>query len=227
MYRLVEGLDAEAFSKLCRRAFQEMRSAGITTVGEFHYLHHPATRPDFSFDSLVLDAARWAEIRIVLLNVYYATGGFGKPLVGAQCRFATLSASAYWKQMDLLERGLDSDMQSLGAVLHSVRAASLEDITAIHREAVSRQMVFHMHVEEQRREIEECLAVYGKRPLALLDYTLEIDARFTAVHRTHTTPDDLARFLGAGARVCVCPLTEGNMGEGSQTWFRPSLRITS
>jgi formimidoylglutamate deiminase len=221
MYALVERLDGRPLHRLYLQTFEEMRDAGVTTVGEFHYLHHSRSEPDFAMDQLVLEAAARAGIRIVLLSAYYATGGIGTPLTGAQCRFATPSPEVYWTQMDRLARVLDSATQRLGAGVHSVRAANLDDTAAIHEEATHRQLVFHMHVEEQRREIEECVAAYGKRPMPLLDEKLSIDGGFTAVHCTHTDPEDMARFLAVGGRVCVCPLTEANLGDGIPNLGRP------
>lgn len=214
MYQLVDSLDRERFHALAASAFREMRAAGITTIGEFHYLHHSATGADFAFDEAILAAARDAGIRIVVLSAYYRTGGIGKPLGPAQQRFATASPEEYWAQMDRLAARLDPKREQLGAAVHSVRAASLEDLAAVHGEAVRRGLVFHMHLEEQRQEIEECLAAYHKRPMALVNEILDVDGNFTAVHGTHTIVDDLAEFLEAGGRLCVCPLTEANLGDG-------------
>ncbi len=116
--------------------------------------------------------------------------------------------------MDRLESGLDRRTQSLGTVAHSIRAAAVEDIAALHAEARRRGLPFHMHVEEQRREIEECVAAYGRGPMRVLLDTLDIGGNLTAVHCTHTAPEDLRQFLQAGGTVCVCPLTEANLGDG-------------
>ncbi|MBI4161062.1 MAG: formimidoylglutamate deiminase [Acidobacteria bacterium] len=213
MYSLVEALDPDGFHMLSLLAFREMRAAGITTVGEFHYLHH-GKGEDFALDEVVLDAAAEAGIRLVLLQTFYAMGGIGKPLAGAQERFAVRSAEAYWKQFDRLAPGLDPDLQSLGVAVHSVRAASLDDVAAIHREARRRRLVFHMHVEEQPKEVEECVAAHGAPPMRLVLDRLKIDSAFTAVHGTHTAGEDLDRFAAAGGNLCVCPLTEANLGDG-------------
>lgn len=214
MYALVESMNAETFYDLSRRAFEEMLAAGITTVGEFHYLHHDTTCDGYAFDQLVLTAAADAGVRIVLLNAYYNTGGFSQPLAGGQRRFGSASPAIYWKQMDRLAAKLDSPTQSLGAVAHSIRAASLDDIVALHRESRQRGMVFHMHVEEQQQEIEQCRAAYGSAPMTLLNDRLDINDRFTAVHCTHTNPDEMQRFVASGGNVCLCPLTEANLGDG-------------
>lgn len=213
MYGLVEKMTEERISELSLQAFREMRAAGITSVGEFHYLHHRSPGADFAFDEAILAAARAAGIRLVLLEAYYRTGGIGSPLSPAQRRFDGVSPAAYWAQMDTLGRRLGSD-QTLGAVVHSVRAANLDEIGEIYREARRRGLVFHIHVEEQRKEIDDCLAAYGKRPMEALLDTCGGAEGITAVHCTHTSPEDLARFLDGGGTACICPTTEGNLGDG-------------
>ncbi len=214
MYGLVESLDPERCRSLCVQAFREMLAAGITTVGEFHYLHHGGAGADFGLDQAVRDAAREAGIRLVLLEAYYRTGGIGAPLGPAQRRFETAGLEAYWAQMDRLAATLDPARESLGAVAHSIRAATPDEIGALHAEAARRGIVFHIHVEEQRREIEESLAAYGRRPMALLNERWGEASNVTAVHCTHTDPADMQAFLARGGRVCVCPLTEANLGDG-------------
>ncbi len=214
MYGLVQELDPPACQKLCLAAFREMRAAGVTSVGEFHYLHHAGSGDDFSFDEAVLAAAAEAGIRIVLLETFYATGGISQSLEPAQRRFRTTTPEIYWRQMEHLAGHLDPALQSLGAVAHSVRAASIETIAELAAEARRRKLVVHMHVEEQRQEIEACVAAYRARPMELLLDRLPIGPEFTAVHGTHSTAGDLARFAATGANLCLCPLTEANLGDG-------------
>jgi formimidoylglutamate deiminase len=212
MYDLVGALDHASLRRISARAFAEMRDAGITAVGEFHYVHHE--RPgDFALDDAVLEAAADAGIRMVLLYSYYATGAPGRPLAGAQQRFATPSLDEFWRQLDRLAARCDRSIQSLGVAPHSIRAAAPEEIRLIHREATRRGLPVHLHVEEQRREIEESVAAYGRRPMAVVLDAVEGGA-FTAVHCTHTTDEEMTRFLSAGGTVCLCPLTEGNLGDG-------------
>ncbi len=150
----------------------------------------------------------------MLLQAYYAAGGIGKPLEPGQRRFGTLDIRAYWNQMDRLGGMLKSATQSLGVVAHSVRAASLAEIKMLHAEAGRRGLPFHMHLEEQRREIEETVAAYGRTPMRLLCDELGEQGNLTGVHCTHSSPADMAVFLSRGGRVCVCPLTEANLGDG-------------
>jgi formimidoylglutamate deiminase len=210
----VSELDEPEFYRLCVQAFGEMRDAGITTVGEFHYYHHSRSGEDFAFDEVALRAAADAGIRIVLLQSYYATGGVGRPLEGAQRRFDSVSPDAFWRQMDRLESLLDRPTQSLGVAPHSIRAAGPEEIAEVYEEATRRKFVCHIHVEEQPKEIEETRVVYGKRPLELLNEILARSDRVTAIHCTQSEPGDLERYLKAGGRVCTCPLTEGSLGDG-------------
>ncbi|MEO8201702.1 MAG: formimidoylglutamate deiminase, partial [Gemmatimonadota bacterium] len=214
MYALVEELDPEPFKRICIQAFREMLACGTTTVGEFHYFHHTRGTSDYAFDRLIIEAAREAGIRMVLLQTYYRTGGVGQPLIGGQRRFATADPAEYWASVDRLAPLLDPATQSLGAVAHSIRAAAPDEIAALHAESVKRGMVFHIHVEEQRKEIEDTVAAYRLPPMALITRAIADVSNVTAVHCTHTDPLDMDRYLEAGGRVCLCPLTEGNLGDG-------------
>ncbi len=218
MYELVEQLDEERHYELTTQAYREMLSAGITTVGEFHYLHHDGRGDNFDFDEVVLRAARDVGIRIVLLNAFYFTGGFNEtghaPLAGGQQRFATRSLDGYWLQLDRLAELIDPAMQSLGVVAHSIRAVPVDALQPLHAEAARRGLVFHMHVEEQPREIEECMRHYGRTPMALLNEHVEVNPLMTVVHATHTSEADMEAYLEAGGNVCLCPLTEANLGDG-------------
>jgi formiminoglutamate deiminase len=183
-----------------------MLASGITTVGEFHYLHHLEGSHGYELDQAVVEAAREAGIRLVLLDVCYMTGDVGAPLEGAQVRFASRSVDEFLESAERIE--------ALGLVAHSIRAVPLEAIVRIHEEARRRNLVFHIHVEEQKQEIEASVAYYGKRPLELLLDRLEIGPETTAVHCTHSSEEDLGRFLETGANVCVTPLTEANLADG-------------
>jgi formimidoylglutamate deiminase len=150
---------------------------------------------------------------MVLLYSYYASGSPGSPLQGPQRRFATPSVEGFWRQVDQLAPRLDSATQTLGIAPHSIRAASPGEIALLYGEAARRGLPVHLHVEEQRREIDESVAAYGRTPMAVILDAVE-DGRFTAVHCTHTSEPDMERFLAAGGVVCLCPLTEGNLGDG-------------
>lgn len=212
MYGLVGQLDEQAFHDAVFATFEEMRGAGITAVGEFHYLHHSPAGADYAFDDLVLSAAREAGIRITLLLTYYKTGGIARPLAAAQKRFETRSLDEFFKQVDRLKP--DPATQSIGIAAHSIRGVPLDDLEPLYSEARRRGMPLHMHVEEQRKEIEDCVAAYGRTPMQLLNERLPSCEGLTAVHATHSDPAELARFLDRGGSVCITPLTEANLGDG-------------
>lgn len=214
MYGLVAELDATRFYDAVRATYDEMLRAGITTVGEFHYLHHSPDAHDYAFDELVLRAARDAGIRIVLLLTYYRTGGINQPLAAAQKRFETRSLDEFFAQLDALAEKLDPKTQSLGIAAHSIRGVPVEDLAPLYAEARRRGMPMHMHVEEQRREIADCLNDLGRTPMQLLNERLPSCEGLTAVHATHSSAEDLQRFLDRGGSVCITPLTEANLGDG-------------
>src|SRR5262249_52804439 len=146
------------------RTFREMRAAGFTTVGEFHYLHHKsrgAEAKDYAFDPLILEAAARAGVRLVLIQSYYRTGAVGRPLAGAQRRFRTPDPESFWAQMDRLAPQLRAG-QTLAASVHSLRAGDPQDLAALYGEARRRGLPFHIHVEEQVGEVEEVLAHYHR-----------------------------------------------------------------
>lgn len=213
MYGLVDTLEPASLRALTERAFREMLAAGITSVGEFHYLHHQEPG-DWALDEAVLEAARATGIRLVWLQSYYRTGAIGQPLEGAQRRFDAGAMDGFLARLDALARRLDPTRESLGVAPHSIRAASLEDIRLLHGEARARGWVVHMHVGETRREIADCRAAYGQSPLELLIEHLEIGAGFTLVHGTHSIPELLRAAFERGASLCLAPLTEANLGDG-------------
>jgi formimidoylglutamate deiminase len=214
MYKLVDSLDASTIREWSVQCFREMLAAGVTTVGEFHYVHHDSTLKGYALDEVVLEAAKEAGIRLVLINTYYKTGGIGRALAGGQLRFRTDSPGQFWDQFDTLQEKVDSKAQSLAAAAHSVRAASIDEISELHGESIRRGLPFHMHVEEQPQEVADCVHAYGKPPMALLNERLDINPMFTAVHCTHTAGADMEDFLASGGNVCINPLTEGNLGDG-------------
>jgi formimidoylglutamate deiminase len=214
MYALVDRLTPELVYTLSKRCFSEMLAAGITSVGEFHYARHASPEDRFAFDEQVVRAASEVGIRLVLIDVYYQSGGIGQPLRGGQIRFETRTVDEYLAQHEKLERLCRGQGFGIAMSAHSVRAAPIEAIRVLHAESVRRGQPFHMHVEEVVAETKACEAAYGKRPMQLLCDEIEIDGRFTGVHCTHTNAEDMFRFGARGGRVCVCPLTEGNLGDG-------------
>lgn len=213
MYHLVEGLDADRCYQASRAAFDEMIRHGITTVGEFHYVRH-VEPGDFELDEAVIQAAESSGIRMVLLTACYRTGDIGQSLAGAQTRFDSGSVDAYLERLDVLTDRLASPLQNPGIVAHSVRAVDIDDIVRLHAASVERGLPFHIHLEEAPAEIETCLQAHGVTPMRLLLERGIVGSNVVAVHCTHSDPRDVHDFIGTGARICLCPVTEGNLGDG-------------
>jgi formimidoylglutamate deiminase len=182
--------------------YRELRAAGYTAVGEFHYL---------GFDEALaaVEAAEEAGVRIVVLLAAYGRGGLP--------RFRQESPAEYLRQVEELRgRGI-----AVGLAPHSVRACPADWLEEIGRYAESEQLPLHVHADEQPREIEECLAEHGVRPIELLDRTGCLGEHTTVVHATHADGAELDLVARTGARICACPTTEANLGDG----FLPVERV--
>lgn len=226
MYRAAERLDPDRCHRLARATFAEMALAGIAVVGEFHYVHHqPDGNPYGDANAMaeaVLAAAADAGIRITLLDTLYLHGGFGEgglvEPVGVQRRFADGSAGEWAERVDALT---PSPSQRIGAAIHSARAVDPAAMEVAAEWAAGRDAPLHAHVSEQHVENEQCLAANGTTPTRLLDDAGALSERFTAVHATHVSDDDVSRLARTGSSVCLCPTTERDLGDG----IGPSARL--
>jgi formiminoglutamate deiminase len=215
MYAVAERLDPESYLALARATYAEMALAGVTTVGEFHYLHHgpggvPYADPNEMGRALIAAAAE-AGVRVTLIDSCYLHGGIGVPAEGAQLRFSDGSADAWVKRVDDLA---ESESARIGAAIHSMRAVDPEAAAVVAGWAAERKRPLHAHVSEQPAENEACLEAYGRTPTALLADGGALEANFTAVHATHLDDGDVALLGGAGACCCVCPTTERDLADG-------------
>ncbi|MEX2212026.1 MAG: amidohydrolase family protein [Gaiellaceae bacterium] len=182
--------------------YAELRRAGYTAVGEFHYLGYEEALA-------AVEAAGEAGIRIVLLYAAYARGGLD--------RFRQESVADYLRQVDALR----ATGAAVGVAPHSVRACPADWLEEIGRYAVTEGLPLHVHADEQPREVEECVAEHGVRPVELLDRTGCLGPHTTVVHATHADGAELDLIAAAEARVCACPTTEANLGDG----FLPVERL--
>ena len=215
MYELAEQLDPDSYLALARATFGEMALAGITLVGEFHYLHH---RPDGTpYDDpnamglAVAQAAADVGIRLTLIDACYVRGGFGKDVGGAQRAFSDGSAEAWAARVGDLDPG---PLLRVGAAIHSVRAVDPEGARVVAAWARDRGAPLHAHVSEQQRENWECLEAHQMTPTALLETSGALAAEFTAVHATHITAEDRLLLGRADATCCLCPTTERFLADG-------------
>ena len=176
--------------------YLEMRAAGYTAVGEFHYV-------GLAEAHAAVESAREAGIELVLLLAAYGRGGID--------RFRQESVADYLGQVEELA-GAGA---RVGLAPHSVRACPREWLEEIGAYAERERLPLHVHADEQPREIDECLEEYGVRPIELLSRTGCLGPRTTVVHATHADDRELDLLAEAGARVCICPTTEANLGDGS------------
>jgi formiminoglutamate deiminase len=218
MYGLARALDPDSLHALTRATFAEMALAGVTLVGEFHYLHHdPDGRPYADPNAMgeaVLEAARAAGVRVTLLDACYLHGGIGVAPDAAQLRFSDRTVEQWLRRIERLDDHLNSPDQRVGAAVHSIRAVDPDSARAVADWATARQAPIHAHVSEQPAENEACLDAYGVTPTELLDQAGVLCERFTAVHATHVSERDIALLGGAGACCCLCPTTERDLADG-------------
>jgi len=219
MYALAATIDPERMHRLARATFAEMLLAGITVVGEFHYLHHqtggvPYDDPN-EMGSAILRAADEVGIRITLLDTCYLRGGLGPSgymsLGAEQRRFGDVDVLRWIDRVSLIE---STGMARVGGAIHSVRAVDPQSIEEIATWSSRTGAPLHAHVSEQPAENERCLAVHGLSPTSLLAQQGALSERFTAVHATHLEPGDIEQLAGSDSTVCLCPTTERDLADG-------------
>jgi formimidoylglutamate deiminase len=189
--RLAPGQVRESYVE----TYREMRAAGYTAVGEFHYV-------GFAEAEAAVEAAREAGVEVVLLLAAYGRGGLD--------RFRQESATDYLRQVEALR----ATGARVGLAPHSVRACPREWLAEIGAYGEREGLVLHVHADEQPREIEECVAEHGLRPVELLAETGCLGPRTTIVHATHADARELDLLAEHGAGICICPSTEANLGDG-------------
>jgi formimidoylglutamate deiminase len=216
MYRFAARMTPESVHAVATQLYVEMLEAGYTSVCEFHYLHHaPDGRPyadPAAMSQALIAAARDTGIRLTLLPVLYMTGGFdGRPLSQRQRRFGH-EIEAFLRLLERLtpER---SEGVRLGCAFHSLRAVPEVAMRAV-LSALPQDFPVHIHIAEQIGEVQDCLALRGARPVEWLLHNIDVDARWTLVHATHLTEQEVRGIANSAATVAICPTTEANLGDG-------------
>ena len=217
MYALAAQLDPDSYLALATATYAEMALAGITTVGEFHYLHHSPGGASYDDPNAMGEALRQAAseagIRLTLLDTCYVAGGLShsghSPLDASQQRFGDGDADLWAQRASSLK---ESDGMRVGAALHSVRAVPRDQIGHVVAAAAGRPL--HVHVSEQPAENEACQGFYGMTPTALLDVEGVLGPLTSAVHATHLTDEDVATLGRTRTTVCLCPTTERDLADG-------------
>ncbi len=219
MYGLAESLSPEDMEAIATQLYVEMIRHGYTSVAEFHYLHHdpygnPYNNPAEMGERLVRAAQR-AGIRLTLLPVFYSQSNFQSPANSQQRRFLSKSVEDYlslWEATKKMTQGY-SNVQ-LGMAIHSLRAAKPKDVQEIASLSSSLAIPLHIHIAEQRKEVEDCTKALGKRPVEWLLENTQVGENFFLVHATHTNEKEIQALVNAKATVVLCPSTEGNLGDG-------------
>ena len=215
MYALAKALDPDSMRALARATFAEMALAGVTLVGEFHYLHFgsggmPYDDPN-AMGAAVAQAASEAGVRLTLLDTCYLQGGIGLEASAPQRRFCDRDVDAWVGRVERLGEG---PSMRIGAAIHSVRAVDPVSAAVVAAWANARQVPLHAHVSEQPDENGACMATYEMTPTGLLQNAGALSRRFTAVHATHVSQSDIEMLGGAGAYCCLCPTTERDLADG-------------
>ncbi len=221
MYDVAQRLTPERLHALARATYREMVAAGITAVGEFHYVHHRpdgspyATDgvPDHAMEQAVVAAAAEAGIALTLLDTCYLTGGVGEPLTPEQVRFGDGDADGWRRRVEDLATRLPAEVV-LGAAIHSVRAVPPAALPVVADWAAEHAAPLHVHLSEQPAENAAALAAWGRTPTALLAEAGALGSRTTVVHATHLTPDDISTLGAAGCALSLCPTTERDLADG-------------
>ncbi len=214
MYVEAQWLNPDSLYESAFHTYKEMVAAGYTTVGEFHYVHHqpdgqPYAHPNAMAEA-VLAAGREAGIRVVLLMTAYAQSGFQQPPEEGQRRFCDRSVDAYLQRVDDLRvKGT-----SIGVAPHSVRAVPEQWFRAIADYSRAYELPLHVHADEQTAEIEQCQEAFGCTPIELLERFGALGPHTTIIHATHVNETELALLAKYGCTICVCPTTEGDLGDG-------------
>jgi formiminoglutamate deiminase len=209
MYDVAARLDPDSYLALATVTYREMVAAGITTVGEFHYLHHqpdgtPYDDPN-EMGRALIEAARRAGLRITLLDTCYLSSGFGDPPEGPQVRFSDGDVEGWSERLSELD---DAPHAWIGGAFHSVRAVPLQQMRRYTASPL------HIHLSEQVAENDRCLATYGLTPTQVFAEAGHLSEHNTLVHATHLTPDDVRLIGEARSFACFCPTTERDLGDG-------------
>jgi formiminoglutamate deiminase len=220
MYAVAAALTPDTYYDLARAVYGEMLLAGITAVGEFHYLHHaPGGRRYDDPNAMglaLIAAARDVGIRITLLDTCYVAGGIDEPLNEVQQRFSDGDATAWAARVAQLSG--DDDVV-IGAAAHSVRGVPQDQIGAVA--SAFPDVPLHIHLSEQVAENAACLKAYGRTPAQVLDEAGFLSGRTSAVHATHLTDVDVGLLGSSATYSCFCPTTERDLADG----IGPSVQL--
>jgi formimidoylglutamate deiminase len=219
MYRAALSLLPEDIYDASRMAFLEMALSGITSVGEFHYLHRSSDGKSYDDPNLlasqVIKAAQDVGIRICLLSVAYARAGYNLSDESRQIRFIEKDKDRFFEQFELLRSVYAREPQvSFGIAPHSIRAVPEDYLSTLSEFCKRESLPFHMHLAEQPKDVESCREEHGLSPVRYLNSLGILSPLFTGVHTIHVDAEEIELLSKAGAIVCACPTTERDLGDG-------------
>jgi formimidoylglutamate deiminase len=230
MYRIALRIEPRQLRAVAAQLYAELLRGGYTHVCEFHYLQHdPRGRPyedPLELAWALVEAAEATGIGLTMLPSLYERAGFAQAaLRDDQRRFATTPQSV-WRASATL-RARRHALLDAGVAIHSLRAASPRSIAELTKLAGEAAVPIHIHVAEQQREVDECVASSGKRPIEWLCANVDVDARWHLVHATHATRQEIDAVAQADAAIVLCPSTEANLGDGTtelSAWLDTGVR---
>ena len=215
MYELTGRLDPGSLTAIARQAYAEMLAAGYTSVAEFHYLFRDRAGRDEA-DAMfgaVRRAAADSGIRLIYVPVLYERAGFEAAAPEARQRRFAMDVERFLAHQERAA-GAASGPVTVGIGAHSLRAVSEESLRRVAARAAASGAPLHIHIAEQRREVEECLGATGSRPVRWLLDRFDVGQQWCLVHATHLNEGEMHDLAASGAVVCLCPSTEGNLGDG-------------
>ncbi len=218
MYRFAGAIDPDSLYAIAAWLYVEMLERGYTRVCEFHYVHHASDGSrhanSAAMSNALIAAATDTGIGLTLLPTLYQRGGFrDEALAPRQLRFQHRDEEFAGLLDSLAARSVNENFR-LGVAIHSLRAVGAGPICELLDSELLRTRPIHIHVAEQQREVEDCVAVHGRRPVDYLLDLVDVDARYCLVHATHTTASERVRMVASGAIAGLCPTTEANLGDG-------------
>ncbi len=215
MYELAGQVDGKALAAIATQAYCEMLTSGYTSVCEFHYLHRDPLNPEQKNSMLeaIVKAAKDSGIRLHYVPVLYERGGFHEPEPAEYQRNFAMTLDEFLEHHAGTAE-VCCERVSVGIGAHSLRAVSHESLTEIARVATANSIPLHLHIAEQQREVDQCMAAYGRRPVRWLLENFDVSKNWCLVHATHMDFDETAALAKSGAVVALCPSTEANLGDG-------------
>ncbi|MDB5618152.1 formimidoylglutamate deiminase [Tardiphaga sp.] len=218
MYRFVGRMTPDDIEAVAAQAYVEMLEAGFTRVGEFHYIHHDVSGAPYGnlaeLGERIAAATATSGIGLTLLPVFYAHAGFGGQTPNEGQRRFINDIDGYARLLDASRRAVaDLPGAVVGVAPHSLRAAMPDELTAVVD--LGKEGPIHIHIAEQAREVDDCMAWSGQRPIDWLMDHAEVDRRWCLIHATHATPNEIRRMALGGAVAGLCPVTEANLGDGT------------